>query len=172
LLQSALIAGGAVIGLCHALRTEADSEQGIDATDLRGVIARLEALEHAPFRNISREQGGAAAHSGAQVSPGENLPDRVSRDRIGASENVNQLELADAMDRVSGNLRREMDARFVAQDKAIESLREMTAHTSEMIGRLLDRLDGESELPGDAADAFGDSFSSKPAESMAAGFRG
>jgi hypothetical protein len=39
-----------------------------------------------------------------------------------------------------------MDSRFSAQDSAIEALRAMTAHTSEMIDRLLERMESSPDF--------------------------
>lgn len=113
LLQSALLAGGAIVGFCHAFRPEKSQSvpHAAPVTDLSGILRRLDTLEH--------------ARSSSTVSP---------------------LELAESLDRVSANFRREMDDRFGAQDRAIDSLSRMTAHTSELIERLLSRLEADEEI--------------------------
>jgi hypothetical protein len=123
-IQSALIAGGTIVGLCHSLRGESAEARTESPPEYLEILSRLEALERSapPF---------------AVPKP---------------DENVSRLEVATSLDRVAADLRREMDLRFGAQDSAIEALRQMTAHTSEMIGRLLERLESNPEFGADPDD--------------------
>ena len=58
---------------------------------------------------------------------------------------VSPQDLKASIERMASDLRGEIDSRFEAQNRAIESLRDMTGHTGELIERLLDRLDAAGD---------------------------
>lgn len=73
-------------------------------------------------------------------------------------EFVTRFELAEAIDRVSARAREEMDSRFRAQDQAIAALHELTAHTGDLVDRLLQRMDASA----DGYDTSEESFQPSP----------
>jgi len=123
-LQSILVAGGGLLGFCQAFR----SERGEDAE------AALCALR--------------AKYAHAVPPYAHDLLARVEKlERVQSW--VSPQDLNRSIERIASDLRGEIDSRFEAQNRAIESLRDMTGHTGELIERLLDRLDagGDSLNP-------------------------
>jgi len=118
LLQSILVAGGGLLGFCQAFRSE------------RGEDAVFWALRAKPADAVP-----PYAHD---------LLARVEKlERVQGW--ISPQDLNRSIERMASELRGEIDSRFEAQNRAIESLRDMTGHTGELIERLLDRLDAAGD---------------------------
>jgi hypothetical protein len=115
--KSALIAVGAVYGLLRGLR--ALGEVTRNTAGMETLQARVDTIHLAVARLA--EQTGHLQNKLEQV---------VTKD-----------ELSEALERVFGQLEREVDARFESQNRSAEALRMMVGQTDELLQRVLDGLE-------------------------------
>jgi hypothetical protein len=115
--RSALIVVGAVYGLLRGLRALGDVTRN---------TAGMETLQ-ARFDTIHL----AVARLAEQTEHLETKVDRM----------VTKDELSQTLDRVFGQLEREVDARFEHQNRSAEALRMMVGQTDGLLQRVLDSLE-------------------------------
>ena len=124
--KSALIVAGLGYGLFRGMRAVAGPEERSSRLHTAGLETRLEELERS-LAELSKRVPDVAA------SPPVN--DFVTHD-----------ELADAIDRATARIGGDLDRKFQAQSRAVNSLRAMISQTDVLLQRVLEEIErAESE---------------------------
>lgn len=125
----ALIAAGAVYGLLRGLRAFGDVTR--NTSDMETLHARVDTVDLAVARLAEQT---------------EHLQNKLA-------QMVTKDELSQALDRVFGQLERDVDARFENQYRSTEALRMMVGQTDELLQRVLDGLESMKTVDWDLTGA-------------------